>query len=253
MSEFEGKHVLITGGSRGIGRACAVSFARQGARVAAHYHTNHDAARETLRLLDGAGHMVVAGDIADGDTVAGIVEQVMAVFGRIDVLVNNAALYEEQPPTSVNYAEWRSAWARMLSTNLVGAANISYCVAQHMIEAGGGKMIMISSRAAFRGKPEAPAYAASKAGLNALGQNLAVSLAPHNILVYVVAPGVVETDMAALDKASPRWESIMRQSPLGRVTMPEDIARTVTFLASEGTDMLTGAIIDVNGASYLRT
>ncbi|MCC7208749.1 MAG: SDR family oxidoreductase [Anaerolineae bacterium] len=253
MSEFDGKHVLITGGSRGIGRACAVAFARRGARVAVHYHTNHAAAQETLRLLDGAGHVAVAGDIADGDAVEGVVEQALSAFGRIDVLVSNAAIYEEQPPTGVEYAEWRSAWARALGTNLVGAANMAYCVARCMIGAGGGKMIMISSRAAFRGKPEAPAYAASKAGLNALGQNLAVALAPHNIFVYIVAPGVVETDMAALDKASPRWESILKQSPLGRVTMPEDVARTVTFLASEGTDMLTGAIIDVNGASYLRT
>jgi NAD(P)-dependent dehydrogenase (short-subunit alcohol dehydrogenase family) len=250
---LDGKHILITGASRGIGRACAVEFARLGGRVAVHYHSNRAAADETLTLLAGERHIAVAADIADGEAVARAVEVVIAAFGRIDVLVNNAGIFEEHAPTSVDYAAWQSAWARILTTNLVGAANASYCAAQHMIAAGGGKIIMISSRTAFRGKPEAPAYAASKAGLNALGQNLALALGPHHIYVYIVAPGVVETDMAARDKETPAWESIRRQSPLGRAATPEDVARVVAFLAGDGTDMLTGGIVDVNGASYLRT
>lgn len=250
---FLGQHILITGASRGIGRACAVEFARLGGRVAVHYHTNRPAAESTLAGLAGSGHIALSADIADGGAVEQMVAAVMKAFGRIDVLVNNAGIFEEHPPLQTPYAGWRSAWARILATNLVGAANTSYCVSGHMVAAGGGKIIMISSRTAFRGKPEAPAYAASKAGLNALGQNLALALGPSNIHVYVVAPGVVETDMAAADKASPAWDAIRRQSPLGRVATPEDVAHTVAFLAAAGAEMLTGSVIDVNGASYLRT
>ncbi|MBK8020746.1 MAG: SDR family oxidoreductase [Chloroflexi bacterium] len=253
MSDLQGKTILITGAPRGIGRACAIEFARRGGQVAVHYHPTQAAAEATLAKLDGQGHIAVAADIADGDAVEGMVEQVIAAYGRIDVLVNNAGIFDEHPPATVDYARWRDGWARVVSTNLIGAANVSYCAAQHMIAAGGGKIIMMSSRSAFRGKPEAPAYAASKAGMNALGQNLALALAPHKIYVYIVAPGVVETDMASADQSLTNWQSILDQSPLRRVATPEDVAHTVAFLAGEGTEMLIGGIVDVNGASYLRT
>lgn len=249
---IEGKTVLITGASRGIGRACAIAFARAGARVAVHYHSNKGAADETLSQLEGSGHIALAADIADSLAVLTIVDAVHSAFGRIDVLINNAGIFEEHPLEAVSYAEWNAAWNRILSTNLIGAANVSYSVAKHMIAAGEGRIVNISSRTAFRGKPEAPAYAASKAGLNALAQNLAVALGSHGIYVYSIAPGVVETDMAAADKATPAWEAIRQQSPLGRVSTPEDVAHTAVFLASPGAEMLTGAIIDINGASYLR-
>ena len=178
---------------------------------------------------------------------------VTSEFGRLDVLVNNAGIFEEHPITDVNYDQWQASWARIISTNLVGAANVTYSAAQHMIWQGSGKIITISSRTAFRGKPEAPAYAASKAALNAMSQSLAVALAPSGIQVYVVAPSVVDTDMAAKDKGSPVWAAIENQSPLGRVCHPEEVARTVVFLASPGSEYLTGGIIDLFGASYLRS
>jgi NAD(P)-dependent dehydrogenase (short-subunit alcohol dehydrogenase family) len=124
---------------------------------------------------------------------------------------------------------------------------------QHMKENGGGKIVNVSSRGAFRGEPDAPAYGASKAGLNALSQSMALALAPHNIFVYVVAPGFVETDRIAPLLSGPRGDAIRAQSPFGRVAYPEEVANTVLFLASEGTDYLTGCIVDINGASYLRT
>jgi NAD(P)-dependent dehydrogenase (short-subunit alcohol dehydrogenase family) len=130
---------------------------------------------------------------------------------------------------------------------------MSFCIIQHMKERGGGKIVNVSSRGAFRGEPDAPAYGASKAGLNAMSQSLAKALAPHNIFVYVVAPGFVETDMAAPALSGPKGNAIRQQSPLGRVALPEEVAQAVTFLASEGTDYLTGCIVDINGASYLRS
>lgn len=250
--DFTGKTILITGASRGIGRACALAFAALGGRVAVHYGSNHAAAQETLAALAGTGHLTLQADITDPDAVAKMVDQAAAAFEKIDVLVNNAGIFEEHRLPEIDYAAWQSAWSRILATNLVGAANVTYCVARRMIEQGAGKIINISSRTAFRGKPEAPAYAASKAGLNALSQNLAQALAPYGIHVYAVAPAVVETDMAARDKASPAWRAIEQQSPLGRVCTPEEVAHVVTFLASEPTAYLTGGIIDLFGASYLR-
>jgi 3-oxoacyl-[acyl-carrier protein] reductase len=118
-----------------------------------------------------------------------------------------------------------------------------------------GKVALVtgSSRGAFRGEPETPAYGASKAGLNAMSQSLAQALAPHGVFFYVVAPGFVETDMADYLLRGPEGEGIRSQSPLGRVATPEEIARTVAFLATEAPDFMTGAIVDVNGASYLRS
>jgi NAD(P)-dependent dehydrogenase (short-subunit alcohol dehydrogenase family) len=122
-----------------------------------------------------------------------------------------------------------------------------------MKERGGGKIVNVSSRGAFRGEPDAPAYGASKAGLNALSQSMAMALAPYNIFVYVVAPGYVETEMSASYLSGPEGDAIRRESPLGRVASPEEVAGAVVFLASEGTDYLTGCILDISGASYLRS
>ncbi len=251
--DFTGKAILITGASRGIGRACAREFAAFGGKVAVHYGTNQAAAGDTLQSLAGAGHITVQADITDAGAVERMVSQVEAAFGHIDVLVNNAGIFEEHPLPRVDYAAWQATWTRILSTNLIGAANVTYCVAQYMIGQGSGKIINISSRTAFRGKPEASAYAASKAGLNAMSQSLAQALAPYGVYVYVVAPGVVETDMAARDQATPAWVAVQQQSPLGRVCRPEEVAYTVVFLASAGTEYLTGGIVDLFGASYLRT
>lgn len=255
MLEFTDTVVLITGASRGIGRAAARAFARQGARVAIHYHQNHEAARETARLLAGDGdrHLLVQADIADPHAVEAMIARVVETMGRIDVLVNNAGIFEEHPLAHTDYESWQEAWHRTLATNLSGPANLAFCAAQHMIEQGGGRIVNVSSRGAFRGEPDAPAYGASKAGLNAMAQSLAVYLAPYNVYVTTVAPGWVETDMAAETLQGPEGDAVRQQSPLQRVARPEEVAYTILFLASEGAEFLTGAIVDVNGASYLRT
>ena len=246
---FENKVVLITGAARGIGRAIATAFANKNATVALHYNSNHEAAEETIASLKNSKHQLFPADISTAEAAKTLVENVVTQFGRIDILVNNAAVYSDHPMMEVSYEEWQAEWNEIINVNLLAAANIMYCAAYQMKQQGGGRIINIGSRGAFRGEPDAPAYGASKAALHALSQSLAQHLAPHNIFVSVVAPGWVATERQA-DKIK---DSHRSQSPLNRVATPEEVAKTVLFLASEGTDFLTGSIIDVNGASYLRT
>ncbi len=253
MMNFEHKVALVTGGSRGIGRAIAQQFAECGARVAVNYQSNQAAAEETLQSLAGDGHLLVRADIGHPDQARELVETTVSRMGRLDILVNNAGVYEFHPIDQVSYEAWQQVWQQTIGINLIGVANVMYHAAQQMIGQGGGRIINVSSRGAFRGEPQAPAYGASKAGLNAMSQSLAQALAPHNVFVYVVAPGFVETEMAAELLDGPQGEGIRNQSPLRRVARPDEVARTVLFLASEGIDYLTGGIVDVNGASYLRS
>jgi len=251
--DFTGKKVLITGGSRGIGRAICLQFAQHGARVAVHYNHNIEAAQETIRLLPGGPHMTVSADVRDPVAVQEMVDQVVGDMGGLDVLVNNAGVFESHPVTEVDYEVWQDRWRRVIDTNLIGAANACYCAARHMIKMGGGRIVNISSRGAFRGEPLAPAYGASKAGMNAMSQSLAQYLAPFNVFVGVVAPGFVDTEMASDALSGPDGDAIRGQSPLNRVAKPNEVAYTALFLASEGAGFLTGCIVDVNGASYLRS
>jgi 3-oxoacyl-[acyl-carrier protein] reductase len=249
---FSGKAVLVTGGSRGIGRAISRAFASAGARVCVNYRSDEAAARECLAGLSRSGHALVKADVASPEGAGRAVEGAVEALGRLDVVVNNAGIVGNHPIADTDYEEWRHEWQRILATNLLGAANVCYCAARFMMGHGGGRIVNVSSRGAFRGEPAMPAYAASKAGLNAMSQSLAVALAPYNIFVGVVAPGFVETEMSAARLAGPRGDAIRNQSPLGRVARPEEVANVVLFLAAEGSEFTTGTIIDVNGASYLR-
>ena len=250
---MKGSIVLITGASRGIGRTAALMFAQAGARVAVHYNSNRTSAEQTLASLPGTGHEVFQADLGKTADAKRLVQDVLSRMHRIDILVNNAGLWVDHPPATSSFDAWVSAWEKTIGTNLLGAAYVAHGAAEAMIRQGGGRIINISSRGAFRGEPDGPAYAASKAGLNAMSQSLAKALAPHNIYVFAIAPGWVDTDMAADLLRGPGGDEIRGQSPMGRVAKPEEIARTIFFLASEGTDALTGCIIDANCASYLRT
>jgi 3-oxoacyl-[acyl-carrier protein] reductase len=249
--------VLVTGASGGIGRAVAHAFAAAGDRVAVHFSANRSGAEQVLAGLPGDGHVPVQGDLADPRACARIVDTVVDAAGGLDVLVNNAAVGTSRatahPVPEVSYVDWQRAWRDAVDVNLIGAANLSYCAARRMIEQGrGGRIVNVGSRGAYRGEPDNPAYGASKAGLHALGQSLAISLAPHGIAVTSVAPGFVRTDRQADTLAGPAGDAIRAQSPFNRVAEPHEVAAAVLYLASGQAQWASGAVLDLTGASYLR-
>lgn len=252
MSGGHGRAVLVTGASRGIGAAIARAFASVGDRVAVHYARSADGAERVAASLAGVGHVVVGADLADAAAVRRMVDSAADRLGGLGVLVNNAGVFKPHPITETSYEEWQQAWQETLGVNLVGAANVSWCAAQHMVRGGGGSIVNVASRGAFRGEPRQPAYGASKAGLIALGQSLARALGPHGISVTSVAPGLVETDMALENLAGDRGAQRRAESPLGRIATAEEVAAAVVFLASADAAMTSGAVLDINGASYLR-
>ncbi|MFF9145653.1 SDR family NAD(P)-dependent oxidoreductase [Streptomyces sp. NPDC014861] len=250
-----GRRVLVSGASRGLGRAVARAFAANGDRVAVHHGTRAEEARATLASLDGTGHVLVGGDLADPAEAAAVVDAaVEGLAGGIDVLVNNAAVNLPHPLAETPYEEWAELWRRHVAVNLLATANLSHLVARGMIDRGtGGRLVNIGSRGAFRGEPDHPAYGATKAAVHALGQSLAVSLAPYGIGVASIAPGFFATERVAPRLEGPEGEAIRAQSPFGRVADADEIAAAVLWLASPAAEWASGTILDLNGASYLRS
>lgn len=251
--DLSNQTVLITGSSRGIGRATAEAFAKAGAQVAVHYRSNQEAAIETLNHLEGYDHIMVRGDVAEPEEAQAVIDTCVREMGKLDILVNNAGVFLPHPIDGTDYAEWQENWQKTIDINLTGPANLSYCAAQVMMKQKTGRIINVTSRGAFRGEPDHPAYGASKAGLNALSQSLAVKLAPYNIGVFAVAPGFVETDMTRDILNGPQGEQIKNQSPLKRAAYPEEVAYAILIYAGKEAQYMTGSIVDVNGASYLRS
>jgi 3-oxoacyl-[acyl-carrier protein] reductase len=246
------RRVLVTGGSRGIGAAICQAFADLGDAVAIHCNASRDHADDLLASLPGTGHVVVQADLRDSEAIREAVDQAVAVLGGIDILVNNAGVFFAHPVEESTYAEWQQAWADTLGVNLVGAANVTWCALQHMPNDGSGRIINIGSRGAFRGEPRSPAYGASKAGIVAFGQSLARALGPSGIAVTTIAPGWVDTEMAAESLAGDARATRSAESPLNRVATTEEIAAGVVYLASSAAQWASGAGLDLNGASYLR-
>jgi len=245
--------VLVTGASGGIGAAIAEFMAEAGSVIVIHYNRNKSAAASVKDKLKGLDHMMVKADITNPNEIQQMIDQVIKKYGRLDVLVNNAGYYEEIDFIDLSFDDWQEAWYRTIDINLTGTINLTFLVAKIMRQQDGGKIINITSRGAFRGEPTAPAYGAAKAAINSFGQSFAKALGKDNIYVYTIAPGFVDTEMLADAVKDGREESMKNQSPLNRFAQPEEIARIVLFLASEGTEYMTGCIIDSNGASYLRT
>jgi len=231
----------------------ARAFAARGDRVAVHHRDAADLAAAVRDGLPGDGHVVVRADLADAEAVRSMVDDAAGRLGGLDVLVNNAGVYLAHPVLVGSYEQWQQAWRATLGVNLTGAANVSWCAVRHMVARGGGRIVNVGSRGAFRGEPDHPAYGASKAGLHAFGQSLAVALAPHGITVASVAPGYVETDMTSEELATVAGDAIRAQSPFNRVATAEEVAEAVVYLASPAAEWASGAILDLNGASYLRS
>jgi len=256
------RRALVTGSSRGIGAAIARALAGSGHRVAVHCRADTAAAGAVAASLPaaaglpGGGHAVVTGDIADPRQAADLVGAAVAALGGIDVLVNNAGVYAHQPIDATSYQDWQASWRRIVDTNVHGAANVTWCVTDHLLgrPAGpaGARIICVGSRGAYRGEPTAPAYGAAKAALHAMAQSLAVALAPRGIAVAAVAPGFVSTEMAESVLSGPDGDAIRAQSPFGRVAEPDEVASAVAWLASPAAVWASGAVIDLNGALYLR-
>ena len=247
---FAGSKVIVTGGSGSLGLAISIAFAREGARVAVHYGSHCGAAEETLRAMPGNGHFAIAADISDAEQVHRMIDEAAARLGGLDVLVNCVGVHLRQSIDDTTYEEWNERWMRTLAVNLVGPANATWCAARHMTN--GGAIINISSRGAFRGEPQHPAYGASKSGLNNFAGSMAAALGARGIRVANVAPSFVQVDPSAPYLSGMSDDQMRSQSPTGRAATPDDVANAVLFLASEDGAFATGAILDVNGASYLR-
>jgi 3-oxoacyl-[acyl-carrier protein] reductase len=240
--------VLVTGASGGIGAAIASALAARGASLVLHYQSGRAAAEATRAALAGQGHSLVGGNLSDAADIERLWREASAA-APLDAVVNNAGIFPNHPPLTTDYADWTAAWQRTLAINLSGPANLSWFAARSMAARGGGRIVSVSSRGAFRGEPLAPAYAASKAGLNAFSQSLAKALAPSGVYCFVVAPGWVSTARVAAAIAD---KAVLADQPLGRVATPEEVAQVVAFCVLEAPASMTGAILDVNGASYLR-
>ncbi len=254
MTEHAGRRVLVTGGARGIGRAVCEAFAAAGARVAVHSSGADPAPGQALaQRLPGGPHCAVTGDVADPSAVEAFVAEAAQQLAGLDVLVNNAGVYDELDPLTATYEQWQEHWRRTVEVDLLGPAWVVFCALPHLRASEAGRVVNVGSRGASRGEPGAVAYAAAKAGLTAMGQSLAVALAPHGVAVSSVLPEFVATDMAAHVLDGTRGDAVRAQSTAGRVAQPEEVAHAVLFLAGAGAGWSTGAVLDVNGASYLRT
>ena len=244
--------VLITGGARGIGAAIAQEFAQAGDQIAIHYVSSKSDAESVCASLLGDGHITAQAELRDPEAIRVMVEEVAKKFGKIDVLINNAGVFVDHPIETTTYEEWQAAWSQTLGVNLIGAANVSWCALRHMPKNGTSRIVNIGSRGAFRGEPLSPAYGASKAAIVAFGQSIAKALAPMHIGVTTLAPGFVETEMASRLLDGPEGPGIRAQSPFNRAARPEELAKAVYFLASPDSEWASGAVLDFNGASYLR-
>jgi NAD(P)-dependent dehydrogenase (short-subunit alcohol dehydrogenase family) len=252
MLDLDGKVVLVTGASRGIGAAIARGAGAVGAGVILHYGRNCKAAEAVADDLQETGCHMVQGDFEFDADVERVWREAVSWKGHIDVVINNAGLYE-MGGVDENFETWTGVWRRLLQVNLVAAAHLCRQAVLHFRSLGGGVIVNIASRAAFRGDtPDYMQYAASKGGLVSLTRSLARGFAADNILAYVVAPGFVRTEMAEEFTRVHGEEAITREIPLGDMASPEDVAEVVLFLASGRARHATGTTIDINGASYVR-
>lgn len=248
--DLSGRSVLVTGGSRGIGAAIVRALGRCGARVAVHYRERAAPAAE-LAAAAGNGSAAFAADLGVANECALLWRRVVERFGRVDVLVNNAGSVSSAAPAS-NDAEWRAVWDEMMRINLEAAGHLSREAVNHFVDNGGGRIVSIASRVAFRGGAESHiAYATSKGGLVTLTRSIARSFGKRGVTAFVVAPGFVRTEQSAPFIAQVGEAKALEDVALSRITEPDDVAPMVAFLASGLADHATGSTIDMNAGGYI--
>jgi 3-oxoacyl-[acyl-carrier protein] reductase len=248
MFNFRDKVVLVTGGSRGIGKETSKRFARFGATVIVNYLNNKKAANSLmLEIGSMGGHAVLAKcDVSDANSVKSMVHELIELYGRIDILVNNAGIWEPTPAESTSLKSYR----RTLNVNLDGMINCCANIIPNMKQFDGGHIINISSTAGQRGEAGYSVYAASKGAVISYTKSLAVELAPYNIFVNCVAPGWVDTEMIS-DMVTETGPTMYNSIPLKRAGRSEEIAWPILFLASSYSSYITGEVLNVNGGSVL--
>jgi 3-oxoacyl-[acyl-carrier protein] reductase len=242
------KRVLVTGGSRGIGRAIALKLAEQGWSVAIHFARDEQAARDAESALGAQCSGVYQQDLGNAATAAGLIGRVLA-DGPVHALVNNAGVYLPQDFAFADDAAFEATFSHTMAVNFESPVRLTRRVCAHFAQQGGGKVLNVASRVGFKGEGGAAMYAASKAALINLTRSLAVELAPRDIQLFSIAPGWVDTAMSR-DGMTERMDKILETLPLGRMASPEDCAEAAAFLLSDGAAYLSGISIDINGASY---
>ena len=248
MFDLAGKIAVVTGGSRGIGRATSIALAEAGALVLVNYRSNEEAAKQTLSLIEEAGGQaeLVCFDVADPESVDRCLKAAIERHGRIDILVNNAGISIDQLLLRVSPKDLDMTWA----TNVNGPIYCAKACIRPMMKKRWGRIINLSSVVAESGNPGQAVYSSSKAALLGLTRTLAREYASRGITVNAVAPGFIETDMTA-DLSDAGKQGIIDQTPLGRIGRPEEVAAAVVFLASEEASYITGQVVRVNGGMHV--
>ena len=244
MKDLNGRYALVTGGSRGIGRAICLELAARGAAVSVNYAGNAAAAEETVEACKALGvdAFALQADVADAAACEAMVKETIARFGRLDILVNNAGITRDGLMLTMKEADWDA----VLDTNLKGAFHCMKAAYRPMMKQKYGRIVNLSSIVGLRGNAGQANYAASKAGLIGLTKSLAKELAARNVTVNAVAPGVIDTDMTAALPEKAR-EAMLSTIPMGRLGQAEDVARAVAFFAGEGAGYVTGQVLCVDG------
>ncbi len=249
MIDLKDKNAVVTGGSRGIGRATALMLAQAGCDVLVHYHSNEQAADSIVSDIRALGHNAdkCRAEISRREEAEKLIDQAIQTLGGVDILVNNAGIWEEAAIDRMSDEDLR----RTIEINLLGPFHTCSAVAPYMIEHKRGTIINIASTAGLRGEAFHAHYAASKSGVIGLTKSLAAELAPHNIRVNCVAPGWTDTDLTKDTMAGDEAVQVLSKIPLGRIALPEEIAGCVVFLASNLAGFVTGEVLNANGGAVL--